>query len=574
MNFIEFYQEKCDQCFKCLRVCPTKAIAFTEDRREIIDYLCIKCGLCQIHCAPKALNIHQDLRRVKHALKSTQKVAISLAPSYLSTFNMKSQTQIVSALRKLGFDYVEETARGADLVSQHYDAIIEKGQMKNIITSCCPSSNYLIELYYPSAIESVINIMSPMLAHGKEMKARYGEDVYVVFAGPCLAKKAEAIDVPNIIDAVITFIELEDWLKSEGIEIAEEEVGAFDTPASKRGRAYPLGGSLWKNDLKTRTNPKYQYLHVDGIENCESFLKAIESDGLTGFCAELNICPGGCLNGPEMPANAPNYYKRFSLMKERIEDSKSLEVGESKPIEDAYEILNLKRTFTSKQNITTVVNQDQIANVLMEMGKYSQSDQINCGACGYTTCYNKAVAVTKGYSDINMCLERLKHKAESLQSIIFDSSPNLICILDEDLRIKEVNPAFNMVFNQDKIKLNHWPLSAVIDYDIATELHESPMGRVSKNIYISSVEKSFVCNVVKPNAGKIYVAIFTDISKSEQNRMELLRVKERTLKTCQEVIDNQMRVAQEIASLLGETTAETKIGLNQLKKLVLAEGGV
>lgn len=574
MNFIEFYQEKCDQCFKCLRVCPTKAIAFTEDRREIIDYLCIKCGLCHIHCAPKALNIHQDLRRVKHAVKSTQRVAISLAPSYLGTFNMKHQTQIVSALRKLGFDYVEETARGAEIVSQHYDAIIEQGQMKNIITSCCPSSNYLIELYYPSAIESVINIMSPMLAHGKEMKARYGEDIYVVFAGPCLAKKAEAIDVPNIIDAVITFIELEEWLKSEGIEIEKEPVGTFDTPASKRGRAYPLGGSLWKNDLKTRTNPEYQYLHVDGIENCESFLKAIESDGLTGFCAELNICPGGCLNGPEMPANAANYYKRFSLMKERIEDSKALEEDESKQIVNAYESLNLNRTFTSKQNIATAVNQDQIANVLMEMGKYSESDQINCGACGYTTCYNKAVAVTRGYSDINMCLERLKHKAESLQSIIFDSSPNLICILDEELRIKEVNPAFNMVFNQDKIKLNHWPLSAVIDYDITTELLESPIGRVSKNIYISSIEKSFVCNVVKPNAGKIYVAIFTDISKSEQNRMELLKVKERTLKTCQEVIDNQMRVAQEIASLLGETTAETKLGLNQLKKLVLAEGGV
>lgn len=574
MNFIEFYQDKCDQCFKCLRVCPTKAIAFTEERREIIDELCIKCGLCHIHCAPKALSIHQDLRRVKHALRGTKKVAISIAPSYLGTFNLKSQTQIVSALRKLGFDYVEETARGAEIVSQHYDAIIEQGQMKNIITSCCPSSNFLIELYYPSAIKSVINIMSPMLAHGKEMRARYGDDVYVVFAGPCLAKKAEAIDVPNIIDAVITFVELEEWFKSEGIVISEEEEGEFDTPASKRGRAYPLGGSLWKNDLKTRTNPKYQYLHVDGIENCESFLKAIESDGLTGFCAELNICLGGCLNGPEMPANTPNYYKRYSLMKERIECSKVLETDEKELIVHAYENLDLKRTFKSRQNIASVVNQDQIANVLMEMGKYSLSDQINCGACGYTTCYSKAVAVTKGYSDINMCLERLKHKAESLQGIIFDSSPNLICILDEELRIKEVNPAFNIIFNQDKIKLNQWPLSAVIDYDIAAELLDSPIGRVSKNIYIDSVEKSFVCNVVKPNDGKVYVAIFTDISKSEQNRMELLRVKEKTLKTCQEVIDKQMRVAQEIASLLGETTAETKVGLNQLKKLVLTEGGV
>jgi uncharacterized Fe-S cluster-containing protein len=275
-----------------------------------------------------------------------------------------------------------------------------------------------------------------------------------------------------------------------------------------------------------------------------------------------------------MPSNAPNYYKRFSLMKERIEDSKALEAEEKESIVNYYISLDLKRTFTSKQGRTTEINPDQIANVLMEMGKYSQTDQINCGACGYKTCYDKAVAVAKGFSDINMCLERLKHKAESLQSIIFDSSPNSICILDEELRIKEVNPAFNRIFNQDKIKLNHWPIAAVIDHDILSELQDAPMGRVSKKIYISSVEKSFVCNIVKLNDGKIYVAIFTDISKSEQNRLELLRVKEETLKTCQEVIDNQMRVAQEIASLLGETTAETKIGLNQLKKLVLVEGEV
>jgi uncharacterized Fe-S cluster-containing protein len=207
------------------------------------------------------------------------------------------------------------------------------------------------------------------------------------------------------------------------------------------------------------------------------------------------------------------------------------------------------------------------------MGKYTVQDQLNCGACGYSTCYDKAVAVSKGHSDINMCLDSLKKKAESMQSIIFDTSPNAICILDSELRILEVNPAFHKLFNSSRIKLTHWPIGAIVDDPIINEIMVPDVNHISQKITVESIEKTFFANMIRIFDGNNYVGIFTDITDSEKNRKELEKMKVETLTTCQEVIEHQMRVAQEIASLLGETTAETKIGLNKLKKLVLSDGG-
>lgn len=207
------------------------------------------------------------------------------------------------------------------------------------------------------------------------------------------------------------------------------------------------------------------------------------------------------------------------------------------------------------------------------MEKYTEKDQLNCGACGYATCYDKAVAISRGFSDVNMCLDTLRRKAESLQSIIFENSPNAICILDGTLRIQEVNPSFNKLLNASKIKLTHWPIAALVDDPIFEEIVAGDSTHLSKKIYLPSILRTFYSNVVKLNNGKIYVVILTDITEYENSKEEFERVKAETLITCQEVIDKQMRIAQEIASILGETTAETKMGLNKLKKLVLTNGG-
>lgn len=576
MKFIEFDSKKCDSCFKCLRVCPTKAIAFSGTRRQIVDELCIKCGLCQAHCGPGALKIHLDINRVKDAISSGRRVVASLAPSFVGAFGLSEADRMVGALKTLGFDQVEETAHGAEIISRHFEMQIQNSDKANIITSCCPSANYLVEHYYPDAVDSVIPVVSPMLAHGRDIRSRFGEEVYIVFIGPCLAKKAEAVEIGGSIDAVITFTELDEWLKSEGISVRDSEKAPFDHPVSRRGRAYPLGGSLWRTDLKTRINPGYKYIHVDGIESCRAFLDAVSKNQVKGYCAEINICSGSCLNGPDMPSGAPGFYERQSLLSDYVDNS----INEVDALCDCVEYhadlnmdLDVNRRFKSKPIEQSVPSEQAIADILLQMGKYSEQDQLNCGACGYSSCHEKAVAVFHGYSDAEMCMDALKQKAESLQSIIFENSPNAICILDEEQRIKEVNPSFHKIFNEQRIKLVNWPIYAIMNDDIFRELSESTEVRISRKVYMEVVDRYFYCNIVKLDDGALYVGIFTDITAAERSRTELDRVKEETVSACQDVIEKQMRVAQEIASLLGETTAETKIGLNKLKSIVLNDNG-
>ena len=543
MKFIEFDSKKCDSCFKCLRVCPTKAIAFSGTRRQIVDELCIKCGLCQAHCGPGALKIHLDISRVKDAIASGKRVVASLAPSFVGAFRMGEAGSMVGALKALGFDQVEETAHGAEIISRHYEMQIQASDKANIITSCCPSANYLMEHYYPDAVDSVIPVVSPMLAHGRDIRARFGEDVYIVFIGPCLAKKAEAVEIGGSIDAVITFTELDEWIRSEGLVIDNVDSVPFDHPVSRRGRAYPLGGSLWQSDLKTRINPKYKYIHVDGIESCQSFLNAVSKGKVSGYCAEINICSGSCLNGPDMPSGAPSFYERQSFLSDYVERSLNEEDALCDG-EDYHKALNLQldvnRQFTSKPIQQSIPSEEAIVDILVQMDKYTDQDQLNCGACGYKSCRDKAVAVFHGYSDVEMCMDALKQKAESLQSIIFENSPNAICILDEEQRIKEVNPSFHNIFNEQRIKLVNWPIYAIMSDEIFRELSESEDVRISRKVYMEMVDRYFYCNIVKLDDGALYVGIFTDITAAEKSRTELDRVKEETVSACQDVIEKQI----------------------------------
>ncbi|MDR5659983.1 [Fe-Fe] hydrogenase large subunit C-terminal domain-containing protein [Serpentinicella sp. ANB-PHB4] len=573
MNFINFDEDKCDECFKCLRVCETKAISFTKKSRHIIDDLCIKCGICQMHCHQEALTINLDIKTVQQAIKQGKKVIASIAPSFAGAFIMESPYQMSTAIKKLGFYAVEETARGAEMISREYEKEISQSTKSNIITSCCPSSNYLIEHYFKDAVDAVITTVSPMLAHGYDIKARHGEDTFVVFIGPCLAKKAEALEITGSIDAVITFKELEKWLIEEKVEIADLNLSNFDTPTSERGRAYPLGGSLWKEDLKTRINTNYEYIHIDGIEACKLFLESVESKEISGYCAELNICSGSCINGPNMPEQAPKLFKRMQLVKDFVHATAPFTKKEKE--EPSYTPINkekLHRSFSSKPVKLTTVSEDQIEEILLKMDKYTKQDQLNCNACGYSTCYEKAIAVAQGYSDISMCLDTLRKKTEGLQNIIFEASPNAICILNEDLDIQHANLSFNKVFNKERHRLVDWPITCVIDDPNFEQIISVEDKCISKKIYIASVDKTFYFNLVRVEEADTLVGVFTDITQSEKNREELERVKVETVTTCQDVIEHQMRVAQEIASLLGETTAETKVGLNKLKKLVLSEG--
>ena len=567
MKFIEFHSDKCDECFKCLRSCPTKAITFVGEKRSILDSQCIKCGLCLTVCTHGALETHQDLMRVKNMLRSTTKVVASIAPSFAGLFRMKAQGQMVAALKKLGFSYIEETARGAELVSKYYEKYIKDEPTENIITSCCPSTTYFLEKKYNKALDSMIPIISPMVAHGRDIKERYGE-VKVVFIGPCVAKKSEVEEFKDAVDAAITFKELESWFEGEGINLNDFTPDEFDTPSSRRSKAYPIGGSLWQSDLESPKNKKYEFMHVDGAEDSEIFLKAVDQNLIKGYCAEVNICKGGCINGPEIPLQAPSYYERVSTLKAYVHNKN--QCHDMVPFSEKIEMI---RTFEKENLNPAEIDEGQVFSVMMSMDKYTEKDQIDCGACGYKTCYDKAVAVVQGRSDMNNCMDRMRHKVESLQNIIFENSPNAICILNEHKQIQDINPAFRNIFNQHYTKLNGWPIGAIIGSDVFDKLDVSGVNHISEKLHIQGMDKTFFMNLLSMDDEEVFVGIFTDITLAEQSRVEMNKMKIETINTCQSVIDKQMRVAQEIASLLGETTAETKVNLNRLKQIVMSEEG-
>ena len=270
MGLLNFDKANCQHCYKCLRVCPVKAIKFKNDQASIIEERCIACGHCFIECPQNARKVQTDLPSIKTAIKEGRQVIASVAPSYFGAFDLERGEQIVTALKKLGFIYVEETAIGADIVSSLYEAELKSGKHKNIITTACPSANFLIEKYYPSLTKYMLPIVSPMLAHGKVLKHTYGMDSYVVFIGPCIAKKVEA-DEPqhdDVIDAVLTFEELDEWFLEERISLSKTKVTPFDQRSTERGRAYPLEGGVLKSFIKDKKSIRYDVINVDGVEDC------------------------------------------------------------------------------------------------------------------------------------------------------------------------------------------------------------------------------------------------------------------------------------------------------------------
>lgn len=569
MKFIELDEKKCDECYKCLRVCPTKAIVFTDSRRDIVDEMCIKCGVCQASCPQEALSIQNDKYKIKKNLQLGKKIVISLAPSYVAAFNTDQPKKIITALRQLGIHWIEETSVAAEIVSQAYEKQIQLDPKKNILTTCCPSANYLVQYYHPELLDYMLPIDSPMIAHGKMLKEKFKSDCYVVFIGPCLAKKAEA-EAKGYIDAVLTFNELLEWLNESHIDYQNLPSGTFDADSTIRGMAYPVGGSLFQNDRITPINSQYNLLRVDGIERCKDLLDTLENNGIQNYCIEMNICHGSCVNGPDMPHDGQTYYQRKDRMLHYLKQHDSQKTL-SAILQEKTQKLSFAQIFESKPTVLKHPNAEEVRQILRQIDKYSEKDELNCGSCGYDSCKDKAIAVFNNLSKPQMCLPYLRSKAENLSSAIFEFTPNLVCVLDHDLNIIDYNPIFDSIFNINHNSLKGMPIAAFMQENLFMQCLEDKTSIIGQREHIIGIEKVFLCNAVYTE--RFILSVMTDITQSEKSRQELAKVKEKTLMTCQEVINKQMRVAQEIASLLGETTAETKVNLNRLKEIVLLDEG-
>jgi len=567
MKILDFVPANCKNCYKCVKNCSVKAIKMINDQAQIIEERCVACGKCFLVCPQNARNILSDLDNVVNAIKENKKVIISIAPSYLGIY--KNPYKLIGALKKFGVHAVEETAIGASKVTELYREYIENSDGKNIITSCCPSVNLMIQIYYPELLDNLIPIDSPMIAHGKMLRKKYGKDAYITFLGPCIAKKCEAYpyQVANIIDAVISFEELENYFTENHIVLEDCDEEMPDDNGNLTGKRYPIerGIMVGINDVISKKG--YTGIAASGAMHCRELFDALKNNDLTNICVEANMCEGGCMGGPAISKEEKNVYMRRILIKNKLKQNEDIE-----KIHDSNENdIDYSRKFRNRQLQEHKYTEEQINEVLEKIGKHSKSDELNCGSCGYETCREKAISVLDGLSYPEMCLPYMRSKAERISNISFEYSPNILFIVDENLYILDLNPKAEQAFNAKVDHMRGLHLSTLMPTEDCEEVIKTGNSILSKKTTIDKYGLVVYNSIIYLPKLKILLGILLDVTDEEQKKDKLLTLKLSTIETADKVIEKQMRVAQEIAGLLGETTAETKTTLLKLKKIVADE---
>ncbi len=567
MRVIDFKDASCRHCYKCVRNCEVKAISVENEQAHIMKDHCINCGHCLEVCPQNAKTFASDMDRVKGYLRQGMKVIISIAPSYLGVLEYDKPGQVVAALKRLGFYEVRETAEGAALVTKEYARLLEEKQMKNIITTCCPSVNDLIEKYYPSLVSVMAPVVSPMVAHGRLIKSIYGEDVKAVFLGPCIAKKEEAIGderVRGAIDAILTFEEITGWWEAEGIDIHRCEDQPMGNPSPKVNRLYPISGGVIQSVLAGTAEEQYYKVHIDGLKNCMELFSELEKGEIQSCFFEVNVCEGGCIKGP-----ASDKWQQSTVRAKMDIEKQVLHREEAEGIDGAS--LNLQKTFTDRRVLDKQPSEQEMQEVLHAMGKYTREDELNCGACGYATCRAKAAAVFQKKAEIGMCLPYALAQAESMSNIVMDVTPSMIMIVDKDMRIRECNKkAMEMLGVSREEALERYIFEFLDDKDIM-EVLTTKRQIIHKKVNLDTVKLKVVETIIYIDSLESVLVTYQDITKEEKAKEQHYNLKMETVEMAQKVIDKQMMVAQEIAGLLGETTAETKVTLSKLRDSILFE---
>ena len=570
MNVIGFKEARCKNCYKCVRICEVKAIVVKDQQAQIRNDSCILCGHCLDACPQNAKTLISDLDHVKQFIVSGQKTIVSLAPSYLGILEYETIGQVVTALKKLGFYQVRETAEGAAYVTREYNRLLEEGRMRNIITTCCPSANDLIEIYYPSLTKDMAPVVSPMIAHGRLIKEEFEEPVKVVFLGPCIAKKREALEDPRTkgaVDAVIHFTELLEWLKEEDIEIKNLVETPFDNPDPAVNRLYPITSGVLSSVVASNKKSKYRKFYVHGLHNCIELLKSMEKGEVTDCFIELNVCNGGCIKGP---AADTSYISRFKV-KLDMEES----IPKEPPAEEFYskeQGVSFHKNFYPRKSRDKIPSDEEIREILKKIGKVDKAHELNCGACGYSSCREKAIAVYQGKAELSMCIPYMHDKASSMANVVMDTTPNAIVMVDGELKIVEYNAAATRYFHYTKeqaLTMYLYELFDPVDFEYVLHTRASILG---KKVSYPEYGVTTLQNIVYVPDQNNVLGILVDVTSEEEKDRKAYEVKMETIEMAQKVINKQMMVAQEIAGLLGETTAETKVTLTKLRDTILYDG--
>ena len=556
-NCLTLKKSNCKNCYKCIRHCPVKSIRFSGNQAHIISNECILCGHCFVVCPQNAKEIVDETEKVRVFLQSGDPVVISLAPSFVANYEGVGINSMREAVKKLGFYDVEETAIGATMVKREYERLLAEENRDIVISSCCHSINLLIQKYFPKELAYLADVLSPMQAHCMDIKKRI-PNAKTVFVGPCVAKKDEAEHYEGIVDATLTFEELTNWFKSENIELKRE----IEKNDESRARFFPTTGGILKT--MEQDAPDYTYLAIDGVENCIAALQDIESGKIHKCFIEMSACVGSCVGGPVMEKYHRSPVQDYTAVA-NFAGKKDFNVEQP-------EAADMHKYFEYIERSSVEPSETEIRDILRQMGKFKPSQELNCGSCGYNTCREKAKAIFQGKAEISMCLPFLKDKAESFSDTIVKNTPNGLIVLNDELEVQQINSAALKIMNlRSASDVLGDQVVRILDPKVFMNVRQSGRGIYNERIYLAEYNRYVEQTVVPDKESHMLICIMSDVTDEESERQRKEEISRETVEVADKVVDKQMRIVQEIASLLGETAAETKIALSKLKESISDE---
>ena len=546
-------ENECQDCYKCVRHCPVKAIRIVGGKASVIPEACVACGECVKVCPAHAKKIRNDLARLRQLLDSSTRVYASVAPSFAAYFKGVTIGQLAAALKEIGFAGVSETAHGAEAVSAHVSKLLEEcPETPFMVSSACPAAVDMIRKYLPNWAKFISPLPSPVRAHCKLLKEKYGNDIKVVFFGPCAAKKNESDANPDQLALALVFPVLRQLLEEKGVlpEFVQQEAELELGPAEE-GRFYSVEGGM--NDTIRDGSDKVRFVSVSGLDNLRRLLSGTpptEKRGRTVFLEAL-ACPGGCVNGPAMNAGASldALFDTDAISPMRTSVGRCFShCGGANYAPAAVKALDADETM--------------ISAALARVGKYSKADELNCGACGYSSCRDFARALLEGKAEEAMCHNFLRQSFQRTSNALIRYIPAAVVIVDENRGITECNRNFADLVGAGEIfetlgNLNGIPVddyladfgdlfTGALEHGSEIEKFNQHLGERIVNISVFSIAK-----------GKFAGAVIQDVTKNEFHREQIAA-------RAREVIRKNVITVQQVARLFGEHIAETEIMLNEI----------
>lgn len=550
---------ECRDCYKCVRECPVKAIKIEDAHAAVVESLCTLCGHCVNICPMNAKKIRNDLSRAQLLVQRKKKVYVSLAPSYRSEFAEHPDARIIAGLMRLGFAGVSETALGAEEVSRHVAENIAKKKSGLHISSACPAVVEYICKYMPQHRDNITQLLSPVLAHCRLLRATYGEDIGIVFVSPCIAKKKEADLFPHLLDLALTFEELSAWFSEAGIDIGSIEAHdeSFVPRPTQEGALYPVDGGMIAG-VKAYMPPAAErpfYMAVSGLEAITKTLHGVEElANQRPVFLELLACEGGCINGPCVREQDKTALKRYRVIETAdYHDEKK----------DPAITYKIERAIADEAVAETHYTHAQIGETLRGLGKYTERDELNCSGCGYDSCRDLARALLDGRAEKTMCVSYMRKLAQKKAHALLKAIPAGVVIVDGSLQILECNRQFARLMGPTAEELFE-QVEGLEGADLKSifpgaDLFETVLGGRT-----DSLEREVICGSVRVKVSIFIIekdvlagAIMQDVTAPSVQ-------KDQVLAKSQEVIQKNLATVQKIAFLLGENAAESEVLLNSI----------